>query len=30
MAAAEETNMAILTRRIVLEYLARHKPGGAK
>jgi hypothetical protein len=31
LAADEETNMAILARRIVQEYLARHTPkGGAK
>jgi hypothetical protein len=31
LAADEDTNMAILTRRIVQEYLARHTPkGGSK
>jgi hypothetical protein len=31
MAADEETNMALLARRIVQEYIARHAPkGGAK
>lgn len=30
LAAAEESNMATLARRIVLEYLARHAPKGGK
>lgn len=30
LAADEDTNMALLTRRIVLEYLAKHTPKGGK
>jgi hypothetical protein len=30
LAADEETNMALLARRIVLEYLSRHTPKGGR
>lgn len=30
LAAAEETNMALLARRIVQEYIARHRKAGGK
>jgi len=30
LAAAEETNMALLARRIVQEWIARQRKGGAK
>jgi hypothetical protein len=30
LAAAEETNMALLARRVIQDYIARHRKGGGK